>query len=209
MALVAPFFRSDSTARPGEMKWIKVGEDRRGDNGNWPSPRSACALGEFEDTVALKPSLACISHASSETLAWSAIKDRNTTYCVAHIAVSCEQVFLFGGYTKLGKALGGTDESRGIVHTDTWCFDLKTISWSKVRKAGIPPTPRCGFSSSVHKKRNLVVFGGVISSPRHHRKPSKLRHVNVRRASRYHKRPKNPRLLFGPQVFWTSTKNTT
>ena len=31
----------------------------------------------------------------------------------------------------------------------------------KVRRAGIPPTPRCGFSTAVHKRRNLVVFGGV------------------------------------------------
>ncbi|KAJ1479955.1 hypothetical protein T484DRAFT_1901936 [Baffinella frigidus] len=115
------YFNDTFLFDPADMKWTKVGEDRRGDNGNWPSPRSACGLGEFEDTV-----------------------------------------FLFGGYTKMGKALGGTDESRGMVHNDTWCFDLKTNGWSKVRKAGIPPTPRCGFSSAVHKKRNLVVFGGVL-----------------------------------------------
>ena len=30
-----------------------------------------------------------------------------------------------------------------------------------MRRAGIPPTPRCGFSTAVHKRRNLVVFGGV------------------------------------------------
>jgi len=38
--------------------------------------------------------------------------------------------------------------------------------WSKVRRAGIPPTPRCGFSTTVHKQRNLVVFGGVFDQVR-------------------------------------------
>ena len=35
-----------------ELKWTKVGEDKKGDNMIWPSPRSACGLAEFEDNGA-------------------------------------------------------------------------------------------------------------------------------------------------------------
>lgn len=34
-----------------EQKWTKLGEDRKGDNANWPSPRSAVGLAAFEDTI--------------------------------------------------------------------------------------------------------------------------------------------------------------
>eukprot|EP00960_Hanusia_phi_P002780 82417-Hanusia_phi.AAC.1 len=104
----------------GEMKWKKLGEDKRGDNVSWPSPRSACGIGEFEDTI-----------------------------------------FVYGGYTKHGRSFSSSDDSHGIVHTDMWSLDPRAVVWTKVRKGGIPPSPRCGFSTCVHKKRNLVVFGGV------------------------------------------------
>jgi hypothetical protein len=104
-----------------EQKWTKLGEDKKGDNGNWPSPRSAVGLAVFEDTA-----------------------------------------FVYGGFTKSGRCLSSSDDSRGTVHVDLWSLDLRSNVWSKVRRAGVPPTPRCGFSTAVHKKRNLVIFGGVL-----------------------------------------------
>ncbi|EKX32725.1 hypothetical protein GUITHDRAFT_82055, partial [Guillardia theta CCMP2712] len=104
----------------GEMKWKKLGEDKKGDNVSWPSPRSACGIGEFEDMI-----------------------------------------FVYGGYTKHGRSFSSSDDSHGIVHTDMWSLDPRAVVWTKVRRGGIPPSPRCGFSTCVHKKRNLVVFGGV------------------------------------------------
>jgi len=104
-----------------EQKWTKLGEDKKGDNANWPSPRSAVGLAVFEDTA-----------------------------------------FVYGGFTKSGRGFSSSDDTKGTVHTDLWSYDLKGNAWSKVRRAGIPPTPRCGFSTAVHKRRNLVVFGGVF-----------------------------------------------
>ncbi|XP_057789156.1 kelch repeat-containing protein 3-like isoform X2 [Salvia miltiorrhiza] len=42
-----------------------------------------------------------------------------------------------------------------------WCLDPKTWVWNKVKKTGMPPGPRAGFSMAVHKKRALL-FGGVV-----------------------------------------------
>ena len=104
-----------------EQKWTKLGEDKKGDNASWPSPRSAVGLAAFEDSI-----------------------------------------FVYGGFTKSGRCLSSSDDSRGTVHVDLWSFDLRANVWSKVRRAGIPPSPRCGFSVAVHKRRNLIVFGGVF-----------------------------------------------
>ncbi|KAK9926751.1 hypothetical protein M0R45_023964 [Rubus argutus] len=38
---------------------------------------------------------------------------------------------------------------------------VETWEWNKVKKSGMPPGPRAGFSMSVHKKRALL-FGGVV-----------------------------------------------
>ena len=104
-----------------EQRWTKLGEDKKGDNGMWPAPRSAVGLAVYDDTI-----------------------------------------FLYGGFTKTGRCLSSSDDSRGTIHVDVWAMDLNSKSWSKVRRAGIPPTPRCGFSTAVHKRRNLIVFGGVL-----------------------------------------------
>ncbi|KAL0415771.1 UNVERIFIED_CONTAM: hypothetical protein Slati_3409000 [Sesamum latifolium] len=42
-----------------------------------------------------------------------------------------------------------------------WCLDPRTWEWNKVKKSGLPPGPRAGFSMCVHKKRALL-FGGVV-----------------------------------------------
>ncbi|CAN1294154.1 Kelch domain-containing protein 4 [Linum perenne] len=42
-----------------------------------------------------------------------------------------------------------------------WSLDPRTWEWNKVKKSGMPPGPRAGFSVCVHKKR-AVMFGGVV-----------------------------------------------
>ncbi|CAN1777259.1 Kelch domain-containing protein 4 [Linum perenne] len=42
-----------------------------------------------------------------------------------------------------------------------WSLDPRTWEWNKVKKSGMPPGPRAGFSVCVHKKRT-VMFGGVV-----------------------------------------------
>ncbi|GMH07996.1 hypothetical protein Nepgr_009836 [Nepenthes gracilis] len=71
-----------------------------------------------------------------------------------------DEIFLYGGYSKEVAA----DKSRtekGIVHSDMWSLDPRTWEWNKVKKSGMPPGPRAGFSMCVHKKRALL-FGGVV-----------------------------------------------
>ncbi|XP_077253059.1 galactose oxidase/kelch repeat superfamily protein isoform X2 [Tasmannia lanceolata] len=71
-----------------------------------------------------------------------------------------DQIFLYGGYFKEVMSDKNSSE-KGIVHSDMWCLDPRTWEWSKVKKGGMPPGPRAGFSMCVHKKRALL-FGGVV-----------------------------------------------
>ncbi|PVH35481.1 hypothetical protein PAHAL_7G195400 [Panicum hallii] len=67
------------------------------------------------------------------------------------------QIYLYGGYFKEVSS----DKEKGTVHADMWSLDPRTWEWNKVKKAGMPPGPRAGFSMCVHKKR-AVLFGGVV-----------------------------------------------
>nr|CAB3484909.1 unnamed protein product [Digitaria exilis] len=67
------------------------------------------------------------------------------------------QIYLYGGYFKEV----ASDKEKGTVHADMWSLDPRTWEWNKVKKAGMPPGPRAGFSMCVHKKR-AVLFGGVV-----------------------------------------------
>ncbi|TYJ98476.1 kelch domain-containing protein 4 [Cucumis melo var. makuwa] len=71
-----------------------------------------------------------------------------------------DEVFLYGGYFKEIQSDKGTSE-RGVVHADMWSLDPRTWQWNKVKKGGMPPGPRAGFSMCVHKRRALL-FGGVV-----------------------------------------------
>ncbi|KAM0031097.1 putative kelch-type beta propeller [Helianthus debilis subsp. tardiflorus] len=42
-----------------------------------------------------------------------------------------------------------------------WVLDHKTWVWNKVKKGGMPPGPRAGFSMCVHKNRAML-YGGVV-----------------------------------------------
>ena len=46
----------------------------------------------------------------------------------------------------------------GVVLSDCWALDLKTYTWERVKKTGIAPGPRSGFSLAVHRTR-AVLFG--------------------------------------------------
>ncbi|ONM16546.1 Galactose oxidase/kelch repeat superfamily protein [Zea mays] len=67
------------------------------------------------------------------------------------------KIYLYGGYFKEVSS----DKEKGTVHADMWSLDPRTWEWNKVKKAGMPPGPRAGFSMCVHKKR-AVLFGGVV-----------------------------------------------
>ncbi|XP_028781835.1 kelch domain-containing protein 4 isoform X3 [Neltuma alba] len=71
-----------------------------------------------------------------------------------------DEIFLYGGYSKEVSSDKNISE-KGIVHSDIWSLDPKTWEWNKVKKSGMPPGPRAGFSMCVHKRR-AVLFGGVV-----------------------------------------------
>ncbi|KAJ7535231.1 hypothetical protein O6H91_12G023500 [Diphasiastrum complanatum] len=73
-----------------------------------------------------------------------------------------DEIFLYGGYFK--DHVGDKDGlDKGVVHADMWTLDPRAWDWSKVKKLGMPPGPRAGFSMCVHKKR-AVLFGGVVDT---------------------------------------------
>ncbi|KAL0441975.1 UNVERIFIED_CONTAM: Kelch domain-containing protein 4 [Sesamum radiatum] len=72
-----------------------------------------------------------------------------------------DDIYLYGGYSKEISSSDKKVSERGIVHSDMWCLDPRTWEWNKVKKSGLPPGPRAGFSMCVHKKRALL-FGGVV-----------------------------------------------
>ncbi|XP_021808459.1 kelch domain-containing protein 4 isoform X1 [Prunus avium] len=71
-----------------------------------------------------------------------------------------DEIFLYGGYSKEVSS-DKTGSEKGVVHSDLWSLDPRTWEWNKVKKSGMPPGPRAGFSMCVHKKRALF-FGGVV-----------------------------------------------
>ncbi|XP_010248815.1 PREDICTED: kelch domain-containing protein 4 [Nelumbo nucifera] len=71
-----------------------------------------------------------------------------------------DEIFLYGGYSK-ESASDKSSSEKGNVHSDMWSLDPRTWEWNKVKKGGMPPGPRAGFSMCVHKKRALL-FGGVV-----------------------------------------------
>ncbi|KAI4326758.1 hypothetical protein MLD38_032037 [Melastoma candidum] len=74
--------------------------------------------------------------------------------------VYLDEIFLYGGYFKEVSADKEGSE-KGIIHSDFWSLDPRTWEWNKVKKSGMPPGPRAGFSMCVHKKKALL-FGGVV-----------------------------------------------
>ncbi|KAH9329594.1 hypothetical protein KI387_001702, partial [Taxus chinensis] len=69
-------------------------------------------------------------------------------------------IFLYGGYFK-DHASDNDISEKGIILADMWVLDPRSGDWNKVKKLGMPPGSRAGFSMCVHKKRALL-FGGVV-----------------------------------------------
>lgn len=75
-------------------------------------------------------------------------------------AVNLDEVFMYGGYFKDSAAeIEGSE--KGTVLSDMWVLDPRSWVWDKVKKSGMPPSTRAGFSMCVHKKR-AILFGGVV-----------------------------------------------
>ncbi|KAG8379403.1 hypothetical protein BUALT_Bualt07G0084900 [Buddleja alternifolia] len=72
-----------------------------------------------------------------------------------------DEIYLYGGYSKEVSSSEKKVSEKGIVHSDMWSLDPRTWEWNKVKKSGMPPGARAGFSMCVHKKRALL-FGGVV-----------------------------------------------
>ncbi|CAH9118258.1 unnamed protein product [Cuscuta europaea] len=71
-----------------------------------------------------------------------------------------DEIYLYGGYSKeISPDKSGSE--KGVVHSDMWSLDPRTWEWNKVKKSGMPPGPRAGFSMCIHKKR-AILFGGVV-----------------------------------------------
>lgn len=77
-------------------------------------------------------------------------------------AVYLDEIFLYGGYFKDPVSEKDASE-KGVVHADMWMLDPRSWEWSKVKKSGMPPGPRAGFSMCSHKKR-AILFGGVVDT---------------------------------------------
>eukprot|EP01113_Clastostelium_recurvatum_P039544 TRINITY_DN6047_c0_g1_i8.p1 TRINITY_DN6047_c0_g1~~TRINITY_DN6047_c0_g1_i8.p1 ORF type:complete len:558 (-),score=180.17 TRINITY_DN6047_c0_g1_i8:229-1902(-) len=82
-----------------------------------------------------------------------------------------EMVYVYGGYSreKVKDSL-----PKGVVHSDLWALDMRTNKWEKVKKAGIPPSPRSGMGAIVDRTR-LLILGGVYDED----KPDELSLVST------------------------------
>ncbi|EYU40125.1 hypothetical protein MIMGU_mgv1a003259mg [Erythranthe guttata] len=72
-----------------------------------------------------------------------------------------DTIYLYGGYSKEVSSSDKKVSEKGIVYSDMWSLDPRTWEWNKVKKSGMPPGGRAGFSMCIHKKRALL-FGGVV-----------------------------------------------
>ncbi|KAF6165329.1 hypothetical protein GIB67_018773 [Kingdonia uniflora] len=115
----------------------------------WPSARSGFQFFIFQDEV--------YSLTFFDILFWKYLLYSNITWSMDMFLI---QIFLYGGYSK-EVASDKNSSEKGIVHSDMWSLDPRTWEWNKVKKSGMPPGPRAGFSMCVHKKRALL-FGGVV-----------------------------------------------
>ncbi|KMS97186.1 hypothetical protein BVRB_7g178490 [Beta vulgaris subsp. vulgaris] len=140
-----------------------------------PSPRSGhrmvlykhkiIVFGGFYDTLREVRYLNDLHVFDLDQFKWQEIKPRPGCMWPSprsgfQLAVYQDEIFLYGGYFKEVSSDKNNSE-KGVVHSDIWSLDPRTWEWNKVKKSGMPPGPRAGFSMCVHKKR-AVLFGGVV-----------------------------------------------
>ena len=78
----------------------------------------------------------------------------------AGLAVHGDTLLLYGGYSK-SKAEDELDAETGTAHTDLWQLPLSTLRWERLKRQGMAPGSRAGFSMATHLRR-AVLFGGVM-----------------------------------------------
>ncbi|KNA11407.1 hypothetical protein SOVF_135480 [Spinacia oleracea] len=140
-----------------------------------PSPRSGhrmvlykhkiIVFGGFYDTLREVRYLNDLHVFDLDQFKWQEIKPRPGCMWPSarsgfQLAVYQDEIFLYGGYFKEVSSDKNSSE-KGVVHSDMWSLDPRTWEWNKVKKSGMPPGLRAGFSMCVHKKR-AVLFGGVV-----------------------------------------------
>ncbi|XP_057534511.1 uncharacterized protein LOC130812892 isoform X2 [Amaranthus tricolor] len=141
-----------------------------------PSPRSGhrmvlykhkiIVFGGFYDTLREVRYLNDLHVFDLDQFKWQEIKPRPGCMWPSprsgfQLAVYQDEIFLYGGYFKEVASDKSSSTEKGVVHSDMWSLDPRTWEWNKVKKSGMPPGPRAGFSMCVHKKR-AVLFGGVV-----------------------------------------------
>lgn len=141
-----------------------------------PSPRSGhrmvlykhkiIVFGGFYDTLREVRYLNDLHVFDLDQFKWQEIKPRPGCMWPSprsgfQFVVYQDEIFLYGGYFKEVSSEKNSSSEKGIVHSDMWSLDPRTWEWNKVKKSGMPPGPRAGFSMCLHKKR-AVLFGGVV-----------------------------------------------
>lgn len=141
-----------------------------------PSPRSGhrmvlykhkiIVFGGFYDTLREVRYLNDLHVFDLDQFKWQEIKPRPGCMWPSprsgfQFVVYQDEIFLYGGYFKEVSSEKSSSSEKGIVHSDMWSLDPRTWEWNKVKKSGMPPGPRAGFSMCLHKKR-AVLFGGVV-----------------------------------------------
>jgi len=106
-----------------------------------------------------------------EELKWSSLGPRPGALapsprsgCQLALHPEAATLFLYGGYRKEPAAAGEPEAvEQGAVMSDMWALDLERYEWGRVRREGLAPGPRAGFSLAVLRGRALL-FGGVADS---------------------------------------------
>ena len=102
-----------------------------------------------------------------ETLKWSALgapgalapPPRSGCQLVLHAEAGT--LFMYGGYRK---EPGDDGVELGVALADCWALDLTKYTWERVKKQGIAPGPRSGFTLVAHRNR-AVLFGTMLVPP--------------------------------------------
>ncbi len=115
------------------LKWTSLGKP----GAIAPPPRSGCQLALHADAGMLY--LYGGTHDTADACNCDAHSDARSR----------------AGYRK--EAAEDGDE-RGVVLSDCWALELNSYTWERVKRAGIAPGPRSGFTLAVHRSR-AVLFG--------------------------------------------------
>ena len=98
-----------------------------------------------------------------DTLKWSALGAAGAlappprSGCQLALHAEAGTLFMYGGYRK---EPGDDDVELGVALAACWALDLTKYTWERVKKQGIAPGPRSGFTMVAHRNR-AVLFGAM------------------------------------------------